>query len=467
MDGFQADMRCASLPCVMVASLLQYVRFAKKPMAEPFHRITDRIARRCVFVGLAAEFIGLWLLPLCQAYPMNASCLVCLFFWKETKRSRTGWNTNEVLACATALSAWILPFVDPLGGQVPSIVDTAALLDVLLAPRTGLYVTVALAVGVAVHCWLQGESALGSVAGPAINFGVSAIFLKALVLIAFSIAAAPLRPSLWVVAVALAAVLLFLRSATSPPLRRALEAHDKLTVLATYGVTSSAAAALTGGFVYRETDAWSIERQVLSFALCVAHCWGMSSLAVRSLSSDGGSKGVGGRGARDGGKGAVQLAEMSGRGSKHAVNSDGRPPSPLLNFSPSARTVDEDAQMEDQLLAHALAPQNLSPLMGWASFGENQQFDADFEEIMRRFGEDDKKFTGGEGGEPQPSIVDITQLVDEAASSPLLPPVEPSGPLTSGAMTGAMDAQDMLDISYDNMDDEESLLQGIQDIEDL
>lgn len=476
-----------SLPCVLVASSLQYLRFAKKPMAEPCHRLTDRCARRCVFAGLAAELVGLWLLPLCQAYPMNASCLVCLFFWKETKRSRTGWQFSEVVACVTALSAWLLPFVDPMGGRLPEVLQDEVLLDVVLAPRTCLYVASALLGGILVHCRNHGESAFGSVAAPAANFGVSAIFLKALVHVVVSIVTSPLRPSLWLAVAVLLGLLLWVRNAASAPLRRAFEAHDKLTVLASYGFASSTAAALTGGFVYRETDSWSVERQVLSFTVALAHCWGMASLGSRTFAAErDGGKGGGGRNsggqAKESGR-ALQLAEMPGRviggSSKQPLSAlDGRPPSPLLNFSSSARTVDEDAQIEDQLLARALAPQHLSSVMGgvgapsvdepWGAFPENQQFDADFEEIMRRFDEDDKKMSACGGGEATQQIVPITGVVAQDDFNPSLPTVEPSGPL-SGAVGGGvvMDAGDLLDVSFGGMDEEEQLLQSIQDVEDL
>merc|ERR1712118_403505 len=116
------------------------------------------------------------------------------------------------------------------------------------------------------------------------------------------------------------------------------------------------------------------------------------------------------------------MAEMPRAGKstpgKTSSVSDGqreKPPSPLLNFSAAARTVDDDDEMEDQLLARALAPQCLNSVMNdvmpsasevegppisldfmpsVTSFDSNPQFDVDFEEIMRRFDEDDKKRSG-------------------------------------------------------------------------
>mmetsp|Transcript_39275 Transcript_39275/g.108267 ORF Transcript_39275/g.108267 Transcript_39275/m.108267 type:complete len:535 (+) Transcript_39275:129-1733(+) len=534
MNGIP-DVRYVALPCVLLGSLLQYWRFAKKPMAAPCHRLTDRFTKRCVFVGLAAELSVLFLLPLCEAYPMNASCLVCLYFWKETKRSKS-MHFGEVLACASALSAWILPFVDPADGRVPEVMEESEVLDMLMAPRTCLYVVGILVGGIAMQCQGQGASALGSTVGPALNFGVSAMFLKALAYVVASIAFMPSRPALWGEAVALVASLLWVRSAAAAPLRRALETHDKLSVLASYGMTSSATAALTGSLVYRETAAWSLDRQVLSFAISAVHCWGMVSLSLRGLARDSGDDtdlvnratgpsiqmaevpgrcggatpaSCGGGGAFPGGfsGGAAAAAASSGsRGANIATGGssasgapmavvgahDGQGDGPLLDFGVGPRTVDEDALIEDQLLARALAPQRLSFVLGtpltvepeaegplggeslpwvaawpdsgasgqalaWGNSNSSLQFDADFEEIMRRFDEDDKK-TGAHAEQAiNPSLGLAAPMPEAVVSTPSQ---------GTAALAVPMDAQTMLDVSY-GLDEEDQLLECIQDIDDL
>jgi len=485
------DVRYVALPCVLFASVLQYMRFAKKPMAAPCHRLSDRLARRCIIGGLAIELAGLRLLPLCEAYPMNASCLVCLYFWKETKRSKS-LQFTEVLACASALSAWLLPFVDPADGRFPDVMQDVVLLDALLSPRTCIYVVMSLVGGVAVHCQSHGGSALGSTAGPAACFGVSAIFLKALAHTTAAIISMPWRLELWAAVAALVSLLLWIRGAAATPLRRALEAHDKLSALASYGMTSSATAAMTGSFVFGETESWPVERQVLSFAVAAAHCWGMASLSTRGACSPRddkeaqdvtNSKGVGGS--------SLQMSELTGRGSAGSSTSSpwgsepkavDKPPSPLLNFAAAPRTVDDDDEIEDQLINQALAAGRISSVIGehlsheedvavvpglgadqaWGglNFGaaDGPQFlDSDFEELMRRFDEDDKK-TGAQAG--QAISTDPKSQFDAVYVAPS--PAEIQGAANPAVV---MDTQSLLDGALE--DDEDGLLQSIQDIEDL
>merc|ERR1719375_1662618 len=50
--------------------------------------------------GVAAELLSLRLLPLCAIYPMNASCLVFLYYWKESKlRKSSGSHFGELRVC--------------------------------------------------------------------------------------------------------------------------------------------------------------------------------------------------------------------------------------------------------------------------------------------------------------------------------------------------------------------------------
>jgi len=496
-----SDARCLALPCVLAAGVLQYTRFAKKPMAAPCHRLSERLARRCVFAGLAAELVGLRLLPLCEAYPMNASCLVFLYFWKESKRSRSV-HKGEVLACASALSAWALPFLNPADSKVSEATQVSLLLDAMMAPSTCLYVVGMLACSVVVHCIGHGQSVIGSCTPPGMNFGVSALLLKAFTQVAGSLVLAPLRLELWAAMVSIVTLLFGVRSAASTPLRRALEVHDNLSVLACYGVVSSAAAALTGSLVFGEMAKWDLKHQAIYGVVAAAHCWGMCTLG-QSGSEVRGHKDTakdpvaeeaptGNRKGSDFGK-ALQMAEFSGRGaasngasglasgSSSAQPKKDGPPSPLLRFNePSARrSVDEDAQMEEKLFAHALAPLHLGPEMGglpaeddggspWASAWQDagggveaacgaaaasglgpQQFDADFEEIMRRFNEDDQQCSDQVANQP------ITEI-SPSASGPALPDATPPSVLT-------YDAQTLLD-SCGVQEDEDELLRCIEDI---
>jgi len=151
-----------------------------------------------------------------------------------------------------------------------------------------------------------------------------------------------------------------------------------------------------------------------------------------------------------------------------------RPPSPLLQFN-DERTVDEDAQMEEKLFAHALAPEHLAPAIGGLSveeddsildalgvgdmgdpFKEKPAFDADFEEIMRRFDEDDRQRTVVDGGRQD------SKPITERDPDP-----HRAGEMRKDASQPAVlayDAQTLLDVSGNGHDDEDELLQCIEDI---
>jgi len=482
-----------------VACSLQYMRFAKKPMSAPCHRLSERLARRCVFLGLGAELAGLRLLPLCEAYPMNASLLVFLYFWKESKRSRAV-RKGEVLACFSALSVWLLPFASPADGTVEKATQVGLLVDLLMAPRTCAYVVGVLALSVVVHCIGHGESALGSCTPAGMNFAVSSLLLKALAQTAALLTSAPLRPELWAAVVSIVTLLLGVRSAAAKPLRMALETHDNLSVLAFYGVISSAFAALTGEVVFGEMDKWDAPHQFLYSFVIGIHCWGMLSLGCRGSDSRGPKDGDKDAAADDGPASgrkatesefqkALQMADFSGRGSgkaasgaasKSAVRTAGdgkdRPPSPLLKFNEAPRTADDDEQMEEKFFAKALAPLSLESGLGglpgagdavdpawsgsWPDVGgageaavvaarpaeASPQFDADFEELMRRFGEEE---AGG-------------QLITDAPPTPK--PQATAGPADApppGVL--AFDAQTLLD-DTGVQDDEDELLRSIEDI---
>uniref|UniRef100_A0A7S0AN71 Uncharacterized protein n=1 Tax=Pyrodinium bahamense TaxID=73915 RepID=A0A7S0AN71_9DINO len=248
-------------------------------------------------------------------------------------------------------------------------------------------------------------------------------------------------------------------------------------------------------------DAWEPWHQMLFIAVAAVHCWGMLSLGCRASEGRGRKEAadkdavaaatVSGRRAAELGKG-LQMAEVSGRGALAAAGSGAKsavtardakdkPPSPLLSFSEPAatHTVDDDAQMEEKLFAHALAPLTLGSPMGglpgpegsagaawtagWpgagsagetapaatpgaAQAGLAPQFDADFEELMRRFGESEQ------GGQR------ITDLPPE--SKPKAAPLQDSSPPS----VLQYDAQTLFDDACGAQDDEDELLREIEDI---
>lgn len=423
---------------------------------------------------------------------MNASCLVFLYFWKESKRSRAV-QPGEVLACISALSAWLLPFANPADSRVGRVTQVGLLVDMMMAPRTCAYVAGTLVCSVVLHCIGKGETALGSCTPAGMNFAVSSLLLKVLAQTSALLVSAPARPELWAALVSIVALLFGVRFVVARPLRRALETHDNLSVLAFYGVISSAFAAITGEVVFGEMNKWHPQHQMLYVAVAVVHCWGMFSLGCRGTDSRGNKDAEKDAGKKDGppsggratefGK-ALQMAEMSGRGAgKAAVGAGGksavraaadgkdRPPSPLLRFNEAAaRNVDDDAQIEEKIFAHALAPLNLESGLGgdegppdaaWATGwpgaggkgeagaaavpGDSPQFDADFEELMRRLGDE-------EAG---------SQLITDKEPEPQARPAGPADALPQGVI--AFDAQTLLDDSG-GVDDEDELLRSIEDI---
>ncbi|OLQ02279.1 hypothetical protein AK812_SmicGene14890 [Symbiodinium microadriaticum] len=433
--GFLWDRRLVGIPCVLAASVLQYVRFAKKPMAAPCHRVTERGARRLLVIGLVAEFVSLAFLPLSQACPMNASCLVFLYFWKESKRAQVlqlREAVGEVFVCFLALSAWALPFLDPGGRDWPEAVQAASLLETLLAPRSKQ--------GDSLWLCVQGNVFV-SCLPPAMNFGVSALLLKAAAQVASGILQAPQRSELWAALPVLLLLLFTVRSAAASPLRRALEAHDTLRVLAAYGVLSGIAAAVTGALIYGELAGWTVEKQGTFAAVLALHCWGMRGLGATAEP----------RGSPPQQKAKTEEDEGSAKGSSAAPPAEG----PLLNFDEVAarrRTVDDDAMMEEQLFARALAPLSTEEVDTTGAGEAAPQFDADFEELMRRFDEDDRATA-------QP----ITELALESPEdSP--PPAAAILPDTTPAHQPVLtlDAEMLLDSNAN--EDEDELLKGIEDL---
>ncbi|CAK9072429.1 unnamed protein product [Durusdinium trenchii] len=502
------DLRFVSLPCVVVASTLQYVRFAKKPMAAPFHRVTERGARRLLWVGLVAELVALGLLPLMQAYPMNASCLVFLYFWKESKRAKV-LQLNEVLSCALALAVWILPCLDPTGGVLqPAEVQVDSLLETLWAPGSCAYVVILLLLGVAI-CLLYrgGGNAFVSCLPAALNFGVSSMLLKALPQVARGLLQAPQRLELWAALPVLGGLILAVRSAAASPLRKALEVHDSLRVLAAYGVLSGLAAVLTGGFIYSELAAWKPDRQVppmdaprdrpsrrraapcrpsravgrrvanggrseaIYVALLAGHCWGMRSLSssdqlrgspdepqkAKTEAVEGSSRRQTVLEPAGAPRASVEMTRAAGERGAADVGEKGKEEKgPLLTLEEGAarrRSVDEDARMEEQLFAKALgslATDSPEAERGTAA----PHFDADFEELMRRFDEDDQQ---------QPTTVTDLALdtTIEDSASPVSPPVLPDVTPVHTVLT--LDAEALLDSNAN--EDEDELLKGIEDLE--
>jgi hypothetical protein len=178
-----------------------------------------------------------------------------------------------------------------------------------------------------------------------------------------------------------------------------------------------------------------------------------------------------------------QMTELSSRGSTATPSVSGsrreEPKSPLLNFNePLGHTVDDDVEFEEKVFAHALAPLHLSPAKSdgnaadpwtaaWPDDGSGAtgpssiaavaaaptvtvapQFDADFEEMMRRFGEEDS---------------DKGQRITDLPPEPVLEqPAVPDAASPPSVLT--YDAQTMLDDACGAQDDEDELLRSIEDI---
>jgi len=153
--------------------------------------------------------------------------------------------------------------------------------------------------------------------------------------------------------------------------------------------------------------------------------------------------------------------------------------------------VDQDAEIEEQLFARALAPQRLAaafsglPVIddGGGGFdlpsgnffagafgdvsleGMTPQFDADFEEIMRRFDEDDRQASSiddmGPGVRP---IVDLV-MDSEASHHTSKSSGEAAAPPPPSVLQ--FDASTLLDDSMGVGFDEDDLLNSIQDIPSL
>lgn len=210
----------------------------------------------------------------------------------------------------------------------------------------------------------------------------------------------------------------------------------------------------TGGLIYSELAGWNPERQAIYVALLAAHCWGMHSLSAAEM--------------RGGSRRHVEESSVKTAGEKAAAGparqsiemgrpstSPDHPPTitedkgPLLNFDEGAarrRTVDDDAMMEEQLFAKALASEAAGGGIA------EPQFEADFEELMRRFDEDDRA--------AQP-ITELALEQVEDSASPVSAPVLPDATPVHGVL--ALDAQALLDSNAN--EDEDELLKGIEDIE--
>merc|ERR1719387_3166727 len=109
---------------------------------------------------------------------------------------------------------------------------------------------------------------------PALNFGFSAICLKALVQFATWMADSPFNPLLWLAVISLLGLIVAIRSAAAGPLKKALEVHDSLSVLASYGMVSSVSAAISGEVVLGEMSHWSWQRQSGYIMVTMVYCWG-------------------------------------------------------------------------------------------------------------------------------------------------------------------------------------------------
>ncbi|CAE7272558.1 unnamed protein product [Symbiodinium natans] len=303
---------------------------------------------------------------------------------------------------------------------------------------------------------------------------------------------APGRKELWAALPVLLLLIFAVRSAAASPLRRALEAHENLRVLAAYGGLSGVAAAVTGAAIYGELAILAVEQQALYGAVLALHCWGMHGLGATGAEPRGApsqqkaktedeEEGSGRRQVVESDRGpsdkARQTVEMTGRsssapsapaaaaaaavpaGGEGAGSKNPAPPpdaGPLLNFDEATarrRTVDDDALMEEQLFARAMAPMSTEEADASGVAEAAPQFDADFEELMRRFDEDDRATA-------QP----ITELALESFEDESPPPA----PAILSDVTPAhqpvltLDAEMLLDSNAN--EDEDELLKGIEDL---
>merc|ERR1719453_2766867 len=103
--------------------------------------------------GLAVELLSLRLLPLCAIYPMNASCLVFLYYWKESKlRKARSSSFKELHVCFAVLISWSLPFVaGSPDGSSPRVMRLSELFDAMLGSQSCIYVAGLLVAGMAAH----------------------------------------------------------------------------------------------------------------------------------------------------------------------------------------------------------------------------------------------------------------------------------------------------------------------------
>mmetsp|Transcript_42484 Transcript_42484/g.91688 ORF Transcript_42484/g.91688 Transcript_42484/m.91688 type:complete len:642 (-) Transcript_42484:294-2219(-) len=293
-DAIIYDLRSFSLPCVAIASFLQYLRFAKKPTSGPSHRLSEKCSRRWVWVGLLLELATLRLLPLSQAYPMQAASLVLCFFWKES-RHRAPCSATLGPSLAALSGAWALPFFDEAhDGRLPPTWEANHLLALSVAPQTLVFVVGMLVAAFLVYstgAFLLKDGLFSACLPSAMIFGVSAVLLKGLVLVVDTLLLRPDVPDLWVVLLAIFFLLVGVRRVAVTPLRRALETHDTLLVLASYGGISSLSAVAAGTLVYGELEALNENRKA-AFLICVLiHSLGLQTLGNRASIADRNSRG--------------------------------------------------------------------------------------------------------------------------------------------------------------------------------
>merc|ERR1719401_3061785 len=158
---------------------------------------------------------------------------------------------------------------------MPKPIEVGALIPIVLAPDTCVYMVSLLLGSIILHTLgaCLGDTALLNCAPPALNFGVSAVLLKALAHTLVLLVNLPTQLTSWAVLISLIVLLLSVRSAAATPLRRAMEVHDNLSVLTNYGAVSSAAAAFTGIYIYDELKDFNFEQRATVVVVVAVHCW--------------------------------------------------------------------------------------------------------------------------------------------------------------------------------------------------
>merc|ERR1719313_2459831 len=226
---------------VFVSSGLQFLYFAKKGCC-----CVKAPATHIVWIGILLEAVALVLLPASGVYLAHASILVVLFYIRESQRK---CSVLDALACVSLIASSAAAVVC----VQPSIEDEGplAVLDRLFAPEATVFVTGSLLVALVFGC--SDVDTVFRCAFPAgLLSGVAALWSKvaARFLVVCTLKESSLSGLL--AAVCLAAATWVRSGLMSARLRRGVEVHDTLAVLAGYGSVAAVATTLVGRLILLE-----------------------------------------------------------------------------------------------------------------------------------------------------------------------------------------------------------------------